>query len=145
MAFFQLTLISCISFQRTAPYLSIIKSIPFLALLILHYGNLWGLYFLITAAPKFLNTVLGFNLAHSGLLAALPYLARMTCGFIFGSIGDLIRQKNIISLTAIRKLFTILCKSDRKLKQVDAVVNHLTISVHSSCNSRTLPHWHVFR
>lgn len=93
-----------------APYLSIVTSIPFLALLVLHYGNLWGLYFLITAAPKFMNTVLGFNLAHSGILAALPYLARMTCGFIFGSIGDVIRKKDIWALTTIRKLFTIPCK-----------------------------------
>lgn len=96
--------------QRTAPYLSIISSVPFLSLLILHYGNLWGLYFLITAAPKFLNTVLGFNLAHAGVLAALPYLARTTFGFIFGSIGDLIRRKNLIRLTSIRKLFTIPCE-----------------------------------
>lgn len=94
-----------------APYLAIITSIPFLALLILHYGNLWGLYFLITAAPKFMNTVLGFNLAHSGILAALPYLARMTCGFIFGSIGDAIRHKNVFPLTIIRKVFTIPCKT----------------------------------
>lgn len=97
--------------QKIAPYLKIVSSVPFLALMILHYGNLWGLYFLITAAPKFLNTVLGFDLKHAGILASLPYLARMTCGFIFGSIGDSIRYKGVWPLTRIRKVFTIPCES----------------------------------
>lgn len=96
--------------QHVAPYGKILTSIPFWALLILHYGNLWGLYFLITAAPMFLNTVLGFDLAHAGFLAALPYLARLIFGFMFGSIGDVVRGKNVLSITSIRKLFTISCE-----------------------------------
>lgn len=39
------------------PMLSIAKSVPFWALLILHYGNLWGNFFLLTGAPKFMNEV----------------------------------------------------------------------------------------
>lgn len=92
------------------PIRGLLASIPFWALLILHYGNLWGLYFLITAAPKYMNSVLGFNLASAGFLSALPYLARMIAGFIFGSIGDYIRMKNIMSVTAVRKSFTMFCK-----------------------------------
>lgn len=92
------------------PVFALLTSIPFWSLLILHYGNLWGLYFLITAAPKYMNTVLGFNLAKAGFLSALPYLARMIAGFIFGSIGDFIRMKDVMSVTAVRKSFTIFCK-----------------------------------
>lgn len=33
------------------------KSIPFWALLALHYGNVWGVYFILTGAPKFMNEV----------------------------------------------------------------------------------------
>lgn len=92
------------------PVLQVLTSLPFWSCLILHYGNLWGLYFLITAAPKFMNEILGFNLAKAGILAALPYLARAILGFAFGSIGDVIRKKEWMSVTMIRKSFCIFCK-----------------------------------
>lgn len=47
------------------PMFSIARSVPFWALLILHYGNLWGNLFLVTGAPKYMNevsTFLNFNL-----------------------------------------------------------------------------------
>ncbi|KAF5291457.1 hypothetical protein FQR65_LT01768 [Abscondita terminalis] len=87
------------------PYLDIFTSIPFWALAILHFGNVWGLYLLLTAGPKYMSEVLGFNLSHSGVLAALPYLARSIAAFIFGYIGDKIRQKNVLSVTVTRKSF----------------------------------------
>lgn len=77
--------------------------------MILHYGSLWGLYFLLTAAPKFMNEALGFNLAKAGFLSSLPYLARLLSGFAFGAIGDLLRKKNKFSVTTIRKSFTLFC------------------------------------
>lgn len=91
--------------KATAPYLKMFTSIPFWALACLHFGNLWGLYLLLTAGPKFMSEVLGFNLAHSGVLAALPYLARMLLGFFFGFVGDLIRRRNWMTVTMIRKSF----------------------------------------
>lgn len=92
------------------PFLSLMTSLPFIALALLHYGNLWGLYFLITAAPKFMSEVLGFNLAQAGILASLPYLARLFSGFIFGQIGDSVRSKGLMSATQIRKSFCLFCK-----------------------------------
>ncbi|XP_044253590.1 sialin-like [Tribolium madens] len=89
------------------PYKNIFLSIPFWALIVLHFGNLWGLYFLMTAGPKFLSSVLGFNLGHTGILAALPYLARLIFGFIFGFIGDFIRQRKVLSTTVVRKGFIL--------------------------------------
>uniref|UniRef100_A0A182NQ00 Major facilitator superfamily (MFS) profile domain-containing protein n=1 Tax=Anopheles dirus TaxID=7168 RepID=A0A182NQ00_9DIPT len=89
------------------PVVSLASSPPFLALLVLHFGNLWGLYFLITAAPKFMSEVLGFNLAKAGFLSALPYLARSIAAFLFGTVGDVFRKKSIMSVTAIRKSFCL--------------------------------------
>ncbi|KAK5641606.1 hypothetical protein RI129_010153 [Pyrocoelia pectoralis] len=91
--------------KGTPPYLKILTSIPFWALAALHFGNLWGLYLLLTAGPKYMSEVLGFNLGHSGLLAALPYLARAISGFIFGYVGDVIRKREVLSVTVTRKLF----------------------------------------
>uniref|UniRef100_A0A336LRM6 CSON010445 protein n=1 Tax=Culicoides sonorensis TaxID=179676 RepID=A0A336LRM6_CULSO len=89
------------------PVKHVLTSIPFWALIILHFGNNWGLYFLLTAAPKFMNEVLGFDLTKAGFLAALPYLARLLSGFTFGSIGDYVRTKKVMSVTMMRKFFTI--------------------------------------
>lgn len=43
--------------QKWPPIGELLCSIPFWALLILHYGNMWGFYFLLTGAPRFMNEV----------------------------------------------------------------------------------------
>lgn len=57
-----------------------------------------------------MSSVLGFTLGHTGLLAAIPYLARAIFGFIFGTIGDIIIRKELIPRTTIRKSFILFCK-----------------------------------
>ncbi|KAG5867254.1 hypothetical protein JTB14_019027 [Gonioctena quinquepunctata] len=93
--------------KRQVPYKEMVCSIPFWALIILHFGNLWGLFFLMTAGPNFLSSVLGFTLGHTGILAALPYLARLLFGFFFGQVGDLIVRKSWMNKTMIRKSFIL--------------------------------------
>ncbi|PZC71004.1 sialin [Helicoverpa armigera] len=89
------------------PFKKIATSLPFLAMTVLHYGNLWGLYFILTAGPMFVKNVLGFQLSAAGALSALPYLARLFFAPIFGSIGDYLLGKQIWSTTKIRKFFCI--------------------------------------
>lgn len=102
---------SSLSAKKSWPPMSqMLTSMPFYSLLLLHFGNVWGLFFLLTAAPKFMTEVLQFNLAKAGILSSLPYLARLIAGFAFGGIGDLIRSKNIMSVTTIRKSFCLFCK-----------------------------------
>ncbi|XP_072381179.1 sialin-like isoform X2 [Diabrotica undecimpunctata] len=93
--------------KRLPPYKDIFLTVPFWALLILHFGNLWGLFFLMTAGPNFLSSVLGFTLGHTGILAALPYLVRLILGIIFGQIGDYIIKKDLMRKTMIRKSFVV--------------------------------------
>lgn len=76
----------------------------------MHFGNLWGLFFLATAGPNYMSTVLGFTLGHTGFVASLPYLARAIFGFIFGIIGDIVIRKKIMTKTRTRKFFVIFCK-----------------------------------
>ncbi|XP_030040391.2 sialin isoform X1 [Manduca sexta] len=89
------------------PFKYIIKSFPFLAMVILHYGNLWGLYFIMTAGPKFVASVLGFDISATGVISALPYLARLFMATIFGVIGDFILARKLMSTTFIRKFFCL--------------------------------------
>ncbi|CAD7089584.1 unnamed protein product [Hermetia illucens] len=93
--------------SKFPPLKHALMSLPFWALLVLHYGNMWGLFFLLTAAPKFMAEVLGFKLTQAGFLSSLPYLARLISAFIFGQIGDTIRRKSWMSVTFMRKFFCI--------------------------------------
>lgn len=43
-------------------------------------------------------------------MSSLPHLARLICAFGFGAIADIIRRKELISVTKIRKIFCIPCK-----------------------------------
>lgn len=92
------------------PTVDIVTSVPFLALLILHFGNLFGLFFLITATPRFMTDVLKFKLTDAGYLSSIPYLMRIICGFFFGSIGDYQRRNKLLMVTTIRKFYCIFCK-----------------------------------
>lgn len=94
-------------FQGLPPFKAIVTSIPFLSMAVLHYGNLWGLYFIMTVGPKFVSSVLGFELSAAGAISALPYLARLFFATIFGFIGDCILAKNLLTNTVIRKFFCL--------------------------------------
>ncbi|CAB3234050.1 unnamed protein product [Arctia plantaginis] len=89
------------------PFRKIVTSLPFLAMIILHYGNLWGLYFIMTVGPKFVSSVLGFELSAAGVISALPYLARLFLATIFGVVGDFILARKLMTTTFIRKFFCI--------------------------------------
>lgn len=56
-----------------------------------------------------MKEALGFKIAKSGVLAAAPHLARLIFGLIFGSIGDYLKKKEKMSVTMIRKFFTLFC------------------------------------
>lgn len=65
------------SHKKFPPVGGLLTSLPFIALTILHFGSLWGLYFLQTAAPMFMTDVLKFNLSNAGYFSSLPPLASM--------------------------------------------------------------------
>lgn len=104
--------IGCSSINKKAfpPLQDVFKCPRFYSLMFLHFGGTFGLFFLLTAAPKFMSEVLQFKLTEAGILSSIPYLARLIFGFVFGSIGDLLKHKNILSTTSIRKIFCIFCK-----------------------------------
>lgn len=89
------------------PFKSITSNIHFYSWCILHFGNEWGLYFLLNQAPKFLVEGLGFDIKYSGALAGLPNLFRCFFGVVFGIIGDHIVRYQVIPTTETRKLFVV--------------------------------------
>lgn len=85
------------------PYRRILTSIPFLSLCILNFGSGWGIFFVISAAPNYIANALGFNIASTGLLSALTYLAKSTFAFMFGSIGDFLLIRKLVTMPVLRK------------------------------------------
>lgn len=96
--------------DQQLPIIEILTSVPFFALLALHFGNLFGMFFLITATPRFMTEFLKFTLSNVGWLASLPYLMRCLSGFLFGFIGDYQRVNHLLPVTTIRKFYCIFCK-----------------------------------
>lgn len=92
------------------PVTDIFTSIPFYALLILHFGNLFGLFFLLSATPRFMTDILKFKLTNVGCFSSIPQVMRIICGFLFGWIGDYQQRNKILSATTIRKFYCIFCK-----------------------------------
>lgn len=110
--YIQQSLAGSLAKQKSAfpPMVMLLTSLPFWSLVLLHYGNVWGLFFLLSAAPKYMSEVLKFKLSKAGVLSALPYLARMLFGFFFGAVGDNLLKRNILSKMMIRKSFCLFCK-----------------------------------
>lgn len=98
--------------DQPLPVYEILTSVPFIALLILHFGNLFGLFFLITATPRFMTEVLGFRLTNAGCISSIPYLMRIIFGFLFGWVGDYQRRNKVLNVTVIRKFYCIFCESN---------------------------------
>jgi MFS transporter, ACS family, solute carrier family 17 (sodium-dependent inorganic phosphate cotransporter), other len=91
------------------PITKMLTSLPFYALMFLHFSDTWGSFFLLTSAPMFMSQVLKFELKNAGLVSCFPYLARLVSGFLFGIIGDHLSSQGY-NPTKLRKYFCILCK-----------------------------------
>ncbi|KAL6259838.1 hypothetical protein P5V15_009748 [Pogonomyrmex californicus] len=92
---------------KQTPIKQILTSVPFISLIICHFGNLFLLFFYQTALMLYLTKALGFQLTKGGAAAGAPWGIRMVFGFFFSWAGDTIKRKRIISVTLLRKLATI--------------------------------------
>ncbi|KAK9888037.1 hypothetical protein WA026_000317 [Henosepilachna vigintioctopunctata] len=94
--------------SKKPPIRQMATSIPFLVLIVFQFGNLWGLYMLLTVVPKFMSDVLEFNLKSVGFLSSCPSLARLVFGFVFGGIADFLLQREILPKVVVRKGFAVI-------------------------------------
>ena len=114
------------------PIGEMIKSMPFYALLFLHFSDVWGIFFLLTSAPMFMNQALKFDIENVGLVSSLPYFARLICGFAFGLLGDFLTSRGM-GVTTVRKLFAVFCECVLQLNNNFArLMNFYSFSSHCS-------------
>ncbi|XP_037031059.1 sialin-like, partial [Bradysia coprophila] len=79
------------------PIKSMMLSVPFWALTIFHFGLLFSLYVFLTAAPKYLSDVHHFDIAATGVLSSIPYIARFIFAIGFGFLGDFMFKRKLMS------------------------------------------------
>lgn len=72
----------------------------------LQVGHDWGLYTIISDLPKYTHDVLKFNIAATGILSGLPFLAMTLCATLFGIICDLGIRKKWHSVKTARIIYT---------------------------------------
>merc|ERR1712038_237532 len=86
------------------PLKAIFMTPAFLALIVAHCGQNWGLLTLLTEAPSYLNNVLHFSLTENGILSGLPWLSMSLFSIIYGRLTDYMIVKNYITMTTGRKI-----------------------------------------
>ncbi|XP_059058450.1 putative inorganic phosphate cotransporter [Achroia grisella] len=90
--------------KLSTPWKSLFTSMSFISLIIVHCGQNWGFWTLMTEIPSYMNQVLGVNMKSNGLMSALPYLSMFLLSFPFGFISNYVISKNWLSVTATRKI-----------------------------------------
>ncbi|KAI8478088.1 hypothetical protein Bbelb_441710 [Branchiostoma belcheri] len=78
---------------------------PVWAILVAHFCENWGFYTMLTSLPLFLRQIFHYDLAEDGVLSALPYLVMAVVVMGSGQLADFLRQRQLLSTTAVRKTF----------------------------------------
>ncbi|XP_055920027.1 putative inorganic phosphate cotransporter [Eupeodes corollae] len=87
------------------PWLKIATSMPFITLLIVHCGQNWGFWTLLTEIPNYMKNVLNKDIKSNAMLSALPYLVMCLLSYVFIFITDILNKRKFLSLSVSRKLF----------------------------------------
>jgi MFS transporter, ACS family, solute carrier family 17 (sodium-dependent inorganic phosphate cotransporter), other len=110
---------------KNIPYRAIFTSTAVWAIAASHFSENWGVYTMLTQLPMFLkckhvttvqNSVLisiffllldnlGFDLANSGFIAAIPYLTLGIILFVVGYLADWFQERKILTTSQVRRYF----------------------------------------
>nr|XP_053635789.1 sialin-like [Cherax quadricarinatus] len=86
------------------PWKAVFTSLPVWAIIVVHFGNNWGFYTLLTELPTYLDKIQHFNLKSNGLLSALPYLVMWIFSLVYCSIVDRLLAASKVSNLAVRRV-----------------------------------------
>ncbi|KAG9279862.1 sialin isoform X1 [Astyanax mexicanus] len=91
----------------SVPLLPMLLSVPLWAIIITQMCSNWSYYTLLTSLPTYMDTVLHFDLRQNSFLSALPYLGGWLFSVLSGVIADNLLERELMGVTAIRKIFTV--------------------------------------
>nr|XP_012151210.1 PREDICTED: putative inorganic phosphate cotransporter isoform X4 [Megachile rotundata] len=86
------------------PWVSIVTSLPFWAILIAHMGQNYGYETLMTELPTFMKQILHFDIKSNGTVSALPYLAMWIFSMVISHVADWMISSGKFNHTITRKI-----------------------------------------
>lgn len=87
------------------PWVGLFTSLPVYTIAFTHFCFNWGYYTLLTELPRYMESVLGFELAVGGFLSAFPFLLQMLFVGFTGWFADFLLMRQTLTLTQVRKYF----------------------------------------
>ncbi|CAH1154511.1 unnamed protein product [Phaedon cochleariae] len=94
--------------QISTPWIKIMTSIPFWALVVAQSGFVWGYWTLQTQTPIYMSSVMKFDLKSNSALSALPYLSQLATSPLFSCISDALINRAVFNVATMRKIMTVL-------------------------------------
>lgn len=87
------------------PWKGIFTSVAFYAILITTCAEMWSYTTILYQTPVFFKGILNNDISNNVLFSALPYISSWVMIYIYLLIGCTLLKKDILSLTAVRKIF----------------------------------------
>ncbi|KAK7477233.1 hypothetical protein BaRGS_00031544 [Batillaria attramentaria] len=89
----------------SVPWVKILTSLCFWALVAAHFAFTWGLYLFLSNLPLYMFEVMKFDIKSNGVYSMLPYVALWTSMVGGGFVSDCILRRKILSVFWSRRLF----------------------------------------
>merc|ERR1719402_558307 len=89
----------------STPWFKVFTCMPVWAIIVANFARSWTFYLLLITQPKYFKEVFDMNVAEGSTLAALPHLIMTIIVPLGGQLADLLRRKEILSTTNVRKVF----------------------------------------
>ncbi|XP_076755249.1 major facilitator superfamily transporter 3 [Xylocopa sonorina] len=89
------------------PWKEVLRSKPFMAILIAHFCSNFGWYMLLIELPTFMNQILKFNMSSNAGLSSMPFLCMWIFTMVLSKILAIMQDKSLISVTVSRKIGTL--------------------------------------
>lgn len=91
--------------EAKIPWKAIFTSTAVWAIIAAQFSEGWGFFTLQTQLPQFLNDVLNFDIAKSGLVSAIPYISMSFMLQVAGYLSDWVRMKGYWTTGQTRRYF----------------------------------------
>ncbi|XP_045477556.1 sialin-like [Harmonia axyridis] len=85
------------------PIWKMLKSVPFIVMVMGHFGVVSGIFFIVVLLPKFFYEALHFDLIKIGHMAAIPGVGRVLAGLLYGGVVGFVSKKYEFDKKYLRK------------------------------------------
>lgn len=91
---------------KPIPWMSIMTSPPFLALIVVTACQEFGMIFIIWEVPQFFNAVFDMDIESNGMNTTLIQIPTLVMMHVFAIVGFILLKKDICNITVLRKSYS---------------------------------------